>query len=385
MCVKIFFGQKVPPKADGSGKYCSCTTFEEAGSILQKMYQQGIKKAVIILVGWNLLGHDGQYPTRFPVNEAAGGEQALKQLIKLAGELGYQIVPHDNWTDVYLASPDFDPAEAAVDVYGMPQSSGAWAGGMSYKRCPLVESSHDTAERERIFQLGFQGCYYLDAQSTGLFRCLSPEHPADEEEFALALARKTVPFREHYGAVACENPQAYALKFIDSAATIPAWVPYRNYKNRLPESFRMFCGEPVPFYHLAVHGFITYQNTWVHAYPSEDKIPYLLDELRWGARPSMEVSWRALCFGGDFEKSLSALLPFYRLQFEIMPEIHTSKIDSYEEFSTQTSRIVYACGISVEVNSAEDASPVLGLPGRSCRIKKDNKIIFEKTFSREDK
>ena len=382
LCTKIFMGQKVPPKADGSGKYCCCTTFAEAESMLQQMYDYGIRQAVIILVGWNKYGHDGEYPTRFPVNEFAGGEKGLRQLIIFARNLGYQIVPHDNWTDVYTSSAAFNTAEIALDTYGLLQSSGVWAGGMSYKRCPLIETEHDSQEREKIFDLGFYGCYYMDAQSTGLFRCQASEHPADEELFALKLAEKTIPFRKHFGAVSCENPQAYTLKYIDSAATIPAETPYRHYKERLPDSFQKFKGSLVPFYHIAIHGYITYQNTWVHNYPGEDKVPYLLNELLLGARPSMEVSKRALSFGGDFESSLTNVLPFYKLQFEIMPEIHTSLVESYELFSHKAAKIVYSCGTTIEVNAQEEFCKELNLEGRSCRVIRNNKIVFEKTFNK---
>ncbi len=56
MRVKIFMGQKQPFVADGSSPYANCTTFAEAGEILDAMWNSGITKAIVTLVGWNCGG-----------------------------------------------------------------------------------------------------------------------------------------------------------------------------------------------------------------------------------------------------------------------------------------------------------------------------------------
>ncbi|MCK5844441.1 MAG: hypothetical protein KAG97_07015, partial [Victivallales bacterium] len=87
MRVKIFLGCKAPFAVDGSAPMQTYATFAEAEEILDAMLAAGIERAVITLVGWNLGGHDGAYPTRFPVEPALGGEEGLRKLIAKAVDM----------------------------------------------------------------------------------------------------------------------------------------------------------------------------------------------------------------------------------------------------------------------------------------------------------
>ena len=78
--LKIFQGYK-KATLDGRGDYQSCTSFQEAGHILAQMRADGIRNLTAELVGWNDQGHDGTYPSRFPVNGIEGGEDDLRQLL----------------------------------------------------------------------------------------------------------------------------------------------------------------------------------------------------------------------------------------------------------------------------------------------------------------
>ncbi len=357
MRVKIFLGQKRPFESDGSGTYVNCTTFYEAGEILQAMYDSGIRRAVITLVGWNLGGHDGAYPTRFPVNSEAGGETGLRTLIERVLELGYQIVPHDNVTDVYLASPDYDPELVMLDEGGERQPAGVWAGGLSYKICPTVVLNRFGGEFRRIHRLGFRGCYYLDAQAAGLFCCTHPAHPADERTFALSLARIALLPRELFGSVSTEFVPSYMLPFADEASCIPGRRQYERLKPQLPESLQALRGEVVPFYQIAVHGLLVHQAGWVHTYgeTAGERRRGLLEELATGARPSMEVSMRPLCNGGNFRKSIDSILEFYRINFELCREIQTAFVRSWTSDGTRTV-LEYDSGHRFELDHGDSPS-----------------------------
>ncbi len=371
--VKIFMGQKQPFVADGASPYVCCTTFAEAGEILDAMHNAGLSRAVITLVGWNRGGHDGAYPTRFPVNESAGGEAGLAEVIAKALSYGYQIVPHDNVTDVYLAAPDYDPALVSHDEEGERQAAGLWAGGLSYKNCPLVTLRRFGGEFKRIHNLGFRGSYYLDAQSTGLFRCSHPDHPADEETFALALARIALWPRAMFGAVSTECAPAYMLPYLDEVARLSGERELKHFHKRFPESFRKLRGRCVPFYMIAVHGLIVYQANWVHAYgkTAGERLRGLLREFGEGARPSMEVSMRPLCNGGDHKESIASLQEAYHIHFELCPELQTALMTSYEETSASSSRITYDTGLVVEAAWGEKAE---------LKILRSQETLFHKIY-----
>ncbi len=349
--VKIFLAQKHPYLPDGSSPVKVHTTCEEACRIIDALKEAGIDKAVITLVGWNLGGHDGAYPTHFPVEPTIGGEAGLRNLIAHAKEVGYQIVPHDNVTDIYRGSPDFDYEYVARDEGQEPVAAGIWGGGQSYKTCPLVYLQRWGYEFERIRQLGFEGHYYMDAQSTVLWTCHSPKHPAGEKEFALALASITAIPRTLYGAVSIECPSVYSIPFIDEASTIHCPLDDPFLTGRMPAPLRSLDIAPVPFFHIALHGLILYQGRWVHTY--RDPVLGLLRELAFGARPSMEVSYRDNGGnGGNYRKSIALLKEAYLRCFHEL-KLQCETIESFREPYRGFFEAVYSNGCKVTVNVSD--------------------------------
>ncbi len=352
MRVKIFHGTKKPSIPDGSSPLHSCATFAEAGTIVKAMKQAGIEKSVVTLVGWNTGGHDGAYPQRFPVEPSFGGEAGLKELISACKGLGYQIVPHDNVTDIYLNSPSYDSEVVARDEHGLPLSAGLWSGGQSYKACPTVYLDRYSGDFKRIKNLGFEGSYYLDAQGTGLWRCHDPKHPADERQFAVSLARILQYPRELFGAVSCEIGQAYTLPFADEIAHLHGQSCFDSFKNRLNPAYASAVSRIVPFYNIAVHGLVLYQGGWIHSFrdkPNGIKLA-LLSQLSLGARPSMEVSYRALGNGDEYTSSIKDIAPHYGIAFNTLKGVHAELMASFEDYGGKAFKLAYADGTAIETD-----------------------------------
>jgi hypothetical protein len=371
MRVKIFMGMKYPFNPDGMGEMQTYTTFEQAEKILDEMKSSGIERAIITLVGWNLGGHDGAYPSRFPVEPALGGEPGLKRLIEKAKQLDYQIVPHDNVTDIYRSAKDYDPEYVARTENGEPLPAGIWGGGQSFKACPLVYPWRWGREFERIQQLGFTGHYYMDAQSTVLWRCHDPLHPADEQEFALALAAITQIPRENFGAVSVEVPSAYSLPFIDEASRVHSCAGgYDCLLNKNLETLHALKPHGIPFFHIALHGLITYQDHWVHCYANmPGGIEYgLLRELAFGSRPSMEISWLPSPNSDFYKNSLQMTAKAYDDAFNTLNGVHVELIRKFEEPVKGVYITEYEDGTSVEVNLTD--KEYNGLAPLSRRIKR---------------
>ena len=84
-------------------------------------------------VGWNARGHDGFYPTRFPVNERAGGERGFRAL--LVGRTGTGL-PHVRPRQLFQRTCRTVPtgiSDCVIhDLYGQPLVHGWWAGGVEY-------------------------------------------------------------------------------------------------------------------------------------------------------------------------------------------------------------------------------------------------------------
>lgn len=341
--VKIFMAQKYPYVPDGSTPVTVHADCGEVCRILDEMKNAGIEKAVVTLVGWNLGGHDGAYPSHFPIEPAIGGEEGLRELIRYAKELGYQIVPHDNWTDIYRNSADFDYEYVARDESQEPVAAGIWGGGQAYKACPMVQLRRYGHEFERIRALGFEGHYYLDAQSTALWTCHSPHHPANEKEFALALASITAIPRALFGAVSIECASAYSVPFIDEVSVIHFGHSSAGI-DRLSPHF-------IPFFHIALHGLLLYNYSGVQrrSYQKEG----CLYEIAFGARPGMEVSYRNNGGnGGDCHECLKRLLEPYQICFRQL-KLQTVLIRSFKEPSPGIYRVTYENGMEIAVNTTD--------------------------------
>ena len=367
--VKIFMGMKYPFSADGSSPMQPYTTFEQAEEIIETMKARGIEYAVITLVGWNSGGHDGAFPTRFPVEPELGGEEGLRKLIAKAKQLGYQIVPHDNVTDIYLKAPDYDPEFVARTEHGEPLPAGIWGGGQSYKACPLVYAKRWSKDFERIFDLGFAGHYYMDAQSTVLWRCYDPKHPADERQFALALAALTQIPREQYGAVSVEVASSYCLPFIDEVAKIhSAAGGYTDILKSCTDELLSLDPQGIPFYQIALHGLILYQNNWIHKYRNlfGGIERGRLVELAFGARPSMEISYVKSPNGDYYMDSIDDIMPAYKLAFDEIADCHAELIKSFVELTNDVYCLIYENGTEITVNMSD--SEYQNIPVGSSKI-----------------
>jgi len=364
MRTKIFHGLK-PDSLDGNVPMKVYATFAETEQILDRMKDAGISRAVVTLVGWNLGGHDGAYPRKFPVEPALGGKDGLRKLIAKAKGMGYQIVPHDNLTDMSLASPGYDADVVLRHADQTPVLGGVWGGGQAVKACPVAYFDRFGSDVTRIRDLGFDGHYYCDSQSNPLYRCHDPRHPADEEQFAISQCKLSQAYRVMYGAVSQELAPAYALPFTDEIARVHGPRHGARILNHCDAGFRSIIDRVVPFYQLAIHGLVTYQEDWVHCYRDEGVAKGVLRALAYGARPCMEVSFRNGANGDCCTDSIRDMRELYQLAFGDLADTHAELVEDHEELAATVSRIVYANGTAVTVNWGDEAMD--DLPPRSCR------------------
>ncbi|MGI4788631.1 MAG: DUF5696 domain-containing protein [Janthinobacterium lividum] len=212
--LKIMHASKEIGSLDGSGRLHVYTTCEEAMVQLSCLKQLGIDRLMVQLTGWNLEGHDGRWPTRFPVEPAIGGAAGLRRLIAHGQSLGYQMQVHDNYLDLYQRSDRFDPDLCAGSLYGGPLKRGCWAGGINYTGWPLSypQSYLDDQMRE-VQALGPRGIYYLDAMGMPLEISYNEKHGECRYRRACAdgVNRVLKTSREIFGSSGTENGYLYCV------------------------------------------------------------------------------------------------------------------------------------------------------------------------------
>lgn len=214
--MKLFYGVQAQGSmlaersAPSTPEFLLTMTFEEAGRGLKAFHDAGVDRIYTQNVGWNFRGHDGAYPTRFPVEQRVGAEEGFRALIAYGHQLGYQMAVHDNYVDAYESSPDFDPELVMADCYGRPLVRGSWGGGTSYL---IWGNAYDTRRLEeqmrRVRALGVRGPYYLDGMGSPLYVNYHPRHRGSRTAMAAGIDRILRAGREVFGSSATETGYLY--------------------------------------------------------------------------------------------------------------------------------------------------------------------------------
>lgn len=252
-------------------------TFERVKDIIDELKRQGVDKAQICLVGWNVSGHDGRYPQIFPVEEKLGGEEKLKELIAYAKEMGYQIVCHTNSTDCYSIADSFSNdiviknADGELAINDMP-----WSGGNMYHLCPVKALEYAKKDLPQVVELGFKGLHYIDVMSViPLRECYDKNHLSNKKKTLECYEEIMKICHDNFGGFASEGAYDFASKYLDFAL----YVSFADLESD-------FADEEIPLYELVYHGIILYNpsTTTVNA---SIKGKEAMEKLKnYGGRPS---------------------------------------------------------------------------------------------------
>ncbi len=162
-------------------------TFDQVRQLLDELKRQGLEKAEICLVGWNIRGHDGRWPQMFPVEDALGGEEGLRQLICHAKKLGYRISCHTNSSESYRIANCFDETDIVKKKDGnLSINTDVWSGGRAYHLCPKIACEQILPDNlAKVKDIGFEGFHYIDVISiVSPKTCFDPNHPSNGKQSA---------------------------------------------------------------------------------------------------------------------------------------------------------------------------------------------------------
>ncbi len=230
-------------------------TFAEAKAGLQRLHAAGVDKILTESVGWIPRGHDGAYPTRFPIEERLGGEAGFRDLLAAGAALGYHMSVHDNYIDSYRVTPEWDLETTIHDIYGEPLVSGFWGGGINYRQWPLC-FPYDRLEgaMRRVRDLGVRGMYYCDGMANPLEINYHPRHRGPRSGHAQGIVRILETARRVAGAAGTECGFLYGAVPADCMVMCGWGWDLRRTK---PEwTVSALWDQQLPIWQLAMHGLI---------------------------------------------------------------------------------------------------------------------------------
>lgn len=380
IAIRVRQGWKPAPSAvenqslDSEPEMHVACDFERTGDLVDEINAQGINKAEICLVGWSRKGHDGRYPQIFPVEPLLGGEEKLKKLIEKTKAYGYNIVGHDNASDAYTVSEQWDEEYLLKNKDGSFYTMDIWSSGRAHKICPkryyeLFADEHMSGMKE----LGFEGIHYMDVITIlTLLDCHDERHPLTRKEAAEWYKKLMKKSRETFGGFSSESGYDYASSELDYAMYTSFCLSGEN----LPE----ICDEPLPFWQLVYHGIILYNpGTYTLNYPAKS-VENRLKFFEFGGRPLACVyanfangrDWMGkedlLCDTDEQLKESVAKLKLMADDYEWLKEVRFAFMDSHKKIAGGIYEIKYSNGITLTVDYNTSTVTMVGNEIKKQRI-----------------
>lgn len=256
-------------------------TFDRVCDIVDALKAEGVDKAQLTLVGWNLKGHDGRFPTVFPPEPTLGGRERLLNLIPYAQQNGYQIVPHICTGDSYRVSEDFDEADVAKKADGTLDTRAVYGAGRMYQLCPKVSyEKFAQTINDSLRAYGFRGIEYNDVYSIiPPVTCHDPNHPLTSEQAAEYDRLILQDGVDKIGGIASEGG-------FDHVADVLDFCLYTSIEGLIGLGFRKNRDRFVPIWNLIYNGYI-YSCPFSQSvnYPVKDPV-YAMKMQEYGGHPT---------------------------------------------------------------------------------------------------
>ncbi len=288
--IRIRLGWKpAPPKVvhqtlENEPKMKIAATFDRVGDIVKELKNQGVDKAELCLVGWNIRGHDGRYPQMFPVEPALGGEPKLRELIKNTLADGYLITCHTNSTDAYEIADTWDEEYIIKKPNGsMVVNDTPWSGGEMYQVCwKRAYERFGIKDLRKIADLGFKGMHYIDVVSCVPARsCFDPRHPTNPNEAAFYMNKIFDYCNDTFGGSMSEGGYDHCFGSVDSVLYISFLLGN--------EKGKVWVDRFVPIWQIAYHGIVlSNPGPYTVNYPIKDRNAQL-KFVEFGGRPSFYI------------------------------------------------------------------------------------------------
>jgi hypothetical protein len=260
---------------------------------LSKLKNLGIDRVATLSVGWNARGHDGLYPTRFPIEERLGGEAAFREMIKLGREIGYQCSVHDNFQMNVRSRPTSTKRRwfttctanrccAAGGRAATSTARGRW-------RCPRKKVG---GHLRRMKDLGCDGVYYCDYWMAPLEVNYHPRHRGSRSAHQRGMDRVLDEVRRTFGSVGTEFGTMAGALLCDSLATSPPHGYDGAIRLRPEWPITSLLDERTSLWALTLHGLV------MHPAKGDPNWRNAMFAIVSGALPADEWGVRPIAMGG---------------------------------------------------------------------------------------
>ena len=327
-------------------------TFDDFADIMRRMKAEGIDKAEMSSVGWNISGHDGRFPQYFPVEEKLGGEAKFRAAIAEGKSLGYHINCHINPFSVFAVSNRFNDNGIAMYPNGKPFFDYFQPGGDAFRPC--FQRFHDLWIKDdfkKMKALGLNGIMHLDVMScVAPYPCKDPMHPLNRKQTVEYENKVGAYAHEIFGGLASEGGLDHLAPTLDFALYLFTYPKWEGNPQMLVEKY-------IPLWQLVYHGIIisnpfytTIDALYPKSYATSDQrkaYDYLDNpEKRW--LKTIEFGGRPTFYYTDY-KNLKPMKRAYD-EFQKLKHLQLQFMQNHAEIAKDVFATTYENGEEVVVN-----------------------------------
>ena len=323
--------------------FIAMTTFAQAEDMLRWFSEKGISDMDVTYTGWSKLGESIEYPKRFPVASALGGQHGLKAFVHAARNLQADVYLLDNHVNLYNNLGVSLGKNTIYNIQNNPLYDGAFANS-AYMASVYAD------ELEKYQSLGVAGM-----QEQGVGRVLITDYakssPMSREDVKDAQRELIRRMTQDFGAVRLTAANAYALMDDVVVTQLPA------------SSWLTMLDESVPFYTIAMHGLVEYLGgDYMDFYEQRSQ---LLDAVARGSNVSFTLTWEnteklamadtAAYYSTTFDLWKEDVLAVWQ---ELKPYLDATRgqfIIGHEKLAAGVTLTTYENGVQVLVNNTDAA------------------------------
>ncbi|OBZ19375.1 hypothetical protein A8L34_07680 [Bacillus sp. FJAT-27264] len=337
--------------------YQPLTTFSQAQDILNQLQAEGIRNIKVRYTGWFNGGLNHKIPSSVSVDSKLGGKKGLAELQDFAGRNGITLYPDVSFMRVLHDKGDFKPKrDASRTMNGVVATVQPYDLASYYKltyleptyplspaRLPVVVDKFMT----QYNKLGQKGLSLHD-MGDELNSDFNTKNVLTREESKKAVEEQLAKLHT-YPNMMVSGGNAYTLPYVDSVVNAP-----------LENSGYNLTDQSVPFYEMALHGYIDYAGEALNLSDEQDTRYHVLKSLETGSglyftwfyeKPSLvkETGFDYL-YSASYQNWMDEAKSTYAEINNVLSKVRTQIIKDHQMLEKGVYQTTYEDGTSIVVN-----------------------------------